>query len=331
MENKKTISQWHNNDVLLVCEDTNYYNMIREILRPMKWMVHLPASDAQSARERLLAKTFAAHIVIESKKIPATEVLRVLFQSDRGRLTPTLVLTNFTEPLDIQIFKTIFSVTVISKPLVPIKIISAFKEMITFWENPALYALRHIAHLQEIKAGETTKIGILEKLAFDTQASPFAIQAIITLMMQQNLFREAEKKLLDHFRSNPQNPAILAQCAWFYLDSHAPYYALKFLTKLKQMAPKSVIFNFDLAIGHLASGRLDQALVFLKEWNDYFPGNPVVESFLARLIIAEGLAEKEVSFGIPQSSIKRAQEKWQVFEPQQVSSETAKTREIKAS
>lgn len=317
MDNKKATNPWHNHDVLLICEDNNYYNIIREILRPLKWIVHLPAADASSARERQLSKPFAAIIVVESKKINAPEVLRVLFQTDRGRLTPTIVISNFTESLDIQILQKVFNVLIVSKPLIPIKFMSAFKDMVTHWEKPALFALRHLANLPADPNNDIMKITILEKLTSDQNASPYAMQAIISIMMEQGLYREAEKKILEYFRANPHNPGILAQCAWFYLDSRAPHYALKFLNKLKQMAPTSVVFNIDLALGHLACGHLEEALRTLQEWNNYFPGNPLIESYIARLMVAEGYQEKHESFGIPKSIVKRTLEAWQSFDQSQ--------------
>ena len=39
MNKTQSMNLWPNRDVLIVCEDTDYYTMIREILRPLKWAV----------------------------------------------------------------------------------------------------------------------------------------------------------------------------------------------------------------------------------------------------------------------------------------------------
>ena len=91
MDANQSFNMWPNKDVLLVCEDSNYFSIIREILRPLKWTVQLPTTNAQTTREKILSNTFGAIVIVDSGKLPATEILRMIFQSDRGRLCPILV------------------------------------------------------------------------------------------------------------------------------------------------------------------------------------------------------------------------------------------------
>jgi hypothetical protein len=310
MNKTQSMNLWPNRDVLIVCEDTDYYTMIREILRPLKWAVQMPASDIATARERLLSKAFGSIVIVESRKIPAPDALRTLYKLDRGRLTPTLVLTSFDETLDLQILQKVFSIVVSSKPLIPVNFMSAFREMTSHWEQPAMHGLRQLALLTSDQETDSVKMSILEKLSSDIHAAPYAIHVLLLIMMRQSQYREAEKKLLEFFRNSPGNLAILAQCAWFYLDSKAPHYALKFLNKIKSVAPSSVVLNFDIACAHIACGHLHQALIALQEWNNRFPGNQMIESYIARLLVAEGRTHSAALAGIPQNLIKRAKEAW---------------------
>jgi DNA-binding response OmpR family regulator len=330
MDANQSFNMWPNKDVLLVCEDSNYFSIIREILRPLKWTVQLPTTNAQTTREKILSNTFGAIVIVDSGKLPATEILRMIFQSDRGRLCPILVLTQFTESSDRQLFQKIFNVTISTKPIIPIKFMAAFKEMLLHWEQPAMHALRQLATIPPGHNTDTLKVSILEKLATDGNAAPVAIQAMMVIMTNQHLYREAEKKLLEYFRTWPGNVAVLAECAWFYLDSRAPHYALKFLNKLKQIAPSSCILNLDLACAHIACGHLDQAIEALQEWNLRFPGNTAVESNIARLAIAEGKNSAEL-FGVPHPIIKRANEAWESFDTKLRATKNQALNRIKAS
>ena len=75
-------------------------------------------------------------------------------------------------------------------------------------------------------------------------------------------------------------------------------------------------------VGRLASRRFRdigayEALRALQQWNNYFPGNPLIESYIARLMVAEGYQEKHESFVIPKSIVKRTLEAWQSFDQSQ--------------
>jgi hypothetical protein len=321
MDTKETTATWTNQSILLICEDHSYYSTLREILRPLHWSILHHAVDFDSARTALTSIDVDFIMIVESRKIIITEMLRVLHRTERGRLTPTLVITNFKETLDLQILQSIYGVRAVTKPLIPNHFITVFEEMLNLWQTPALSALRRLGKVPA-SVSPLQKILVLEKLGLDKHASSYALQAITVIEAQHNNHREAEKRLLDAFRANPNNPPSLALCAWFYLDAKAPHFAAKFLSKLKQMSPKSVVLNIDLAITHLALGDLEKANEYLKEWNDYFPGNQTVENHIAKLMVASGDSERQNTANVSRTVIKRVAEVWQKFfaTPQPLSS-----------
>jgi predicted Zn-dependent protease len=158
------------------------------------------------------------------------------------------------------------------------------------------------------------KLEILNKLLADPNAMPIALAAITQIMLLRDQTQEAEEKLLSLCKVTPLNPATLAICAWFYLSARMPVHAMRFLEKIRTIAPTSVLLNLDLASAQIASGDITKALNTTHEWALRNPGSETVEESLARLLVADGKQTLAENYGVKRANIQKCAESWVALE-----------------
>ncbi|NDH68610.1 MAG: hypothetical protein EBY22_12045 [Gammaproteobacteria bacterium] len=310
MNDSATNRNWPNPSALLVGDSAVEIRIIKEFLVTKNWQVDSITNNPIQALKELEQKPIGCLLIIDSVTLPAAETLRIIFRNHKARLIPTLLHKQNISNADQLIYEQIFSVSVIESPLNQNNFSTAFIRMQTHWEQPAMTALRRVANMQESPENRMARLNILEKLTTDHHAAHFALHAMINLMLDASQHREAEKKILEAFRQQPENPSLVAICAWFYLECVMPIYALKFLQKLKAMAPGSTIFNFDIAAANIACGRISSALDALSEWNNKQPGSELIESHIGRLLAAEGRLQSADQMGISKRLINKISVLW---------------------
>jgi predicted Zn-dependent protease len=175
------------------------------------------------------------------------------------------------------------------------------------------------------------KLEILNKLLADPIAMPIALASRTQIMLSSGLIKEAEEKLLSLCKVTPVNPATLAICGWFYLSAKMPVHAMRFLEKLRTIAPTSVLLNLDLASAQIASGDITKALNTLHEWARRNPGNEAVDERLARLLVADGKQSQAESYGVKRAKIQKCAESWVALEIKDGDQTPTLKRELNAS
>ena len=313
MKNAPKNKLWPNTSAIVVSDESNLYLLMKELVRSSGWRIDMPPCSPSAAIDHINNGSAGCVIVIDSPTYPAHESLRVMFRDHRARLTPTMVMIPESHKFELTIFDKIFRVTVATKPLTPNNFIPSFRKMLRAWETPVMHTLRKVSYLYGSEHNAARK-AILEKLIENPSALPYALPALTQIMIAEGLYKEAEKLILDKFRIHAKNPLMLAYCAWFYIEARMPHQAIKYLVKLKSIAPMSNAFNFDLATSHLACGQLGEALNVMREWHERHPGNGFMETFIARLLVAEGRQDMADSIGIPKGMVRKISDIWDVTE-----------------
>lgn len=330
MQQEKGDHLWPNKRAVVVSEENHLHLLIKELVRSNGWKVELPPCSPRTAIELVKNGNAESVIVIEALGSPVNETLRVLFKDPRVRLTPTLVLIQDENQSEQHVYEKIFKVAVAVKPLRPNNFIPAFNKMIKTWEQPVMHTLRRVAYASD-KEPVDKRLAILNRLCFDEASLPFALSALLQMMMAEGHYKEAGKKVIKTFRDHHKNPAILAICAWFYISARIPQLALRYLTKLRGVAPGTSAFNFDIASTHLACGQFSDALNVMREWHEKHPGNPVVESYLARIIVADGKQDSTDIVRLPKNLIRKVAEYWDTLESAASGDSSSRKPGIKAS
>lgn len=301
---------WPNRTALLVGSDNISLKLFQDLLINMGWQTSTIMQSPQAILEALRQYSYACCVVVDSNRLPAHEVVRGVCKTPKGRLTPIFLYQAFLTEAEQLAYDKVLGVHTLHGPLNPFSFISAFNQMIHAWQVPAMGALRKLAILVGSQIDQSKVIDALSKLANDQKAFIFAFQAKINLLVQLNGFKEAERCLLDELRAQPNSPAILLTCAYFYLDALLPFHALKFLNKLRGLTAGSTIFNLDIAAANLAMGHISAAIEALSEWHKKRPGSELIESYLARLLVAEGIHQDADQYGITREFAQRIKSLW---------------------
>lgn len=306
-------NQWPDKTAGIICDDKGLYLVCKEILRQKSWQLAPLSENIDQLKKSRYANVVSCFIVVDSPALPATETLRVLYKDPRSRLTPTLVVCSSSSEADLIIYEKIFYVSPCPKPVTTTNFTHAFSKMLSTWEQPAFIALRKLAAIPD-DINFNQKIEILDRLTTNPLAMPFALSALAQLLISQGMIKEAESKILEHAKIHIKNPAMLAICAWFYLSTRMPTQSLRFLEKLKSIAPSSTLLNLDLVSSYIGAGELSRAIDALHEWGRRNPGHPNIETYLAKLLIAEGKAESFERFGISKPIMQKILQDWDSFE-----------------
>ena len=325
-----TPNQWSEKTAGIICHEKGPLLIFKELLRAKSWQLTTNTSNAEELVALRRNNKVSCFIIVDSPNSPATEILRLLFKNPRARLTPTLVLCSSSNSTDLLIFEKIYHVTPCIKPLTASNFNAAFSRMLSLWEQPAMGALRKVAMVSE-EESIPQKLDILKRLLASTPAMPIALSAATQFMISANQIKEAESLLLDQCRLHTKNPAMLALCAWFYLGSKMPTQALRFLEKLKAIAPTSTLLNLDLVAGYLGSGDVGLAISALNEWGRRNQGHPNFELFMSKLLLADGRADQSEKFGVQKTSIQKVTQDWQAVESSKTGATTAQANEKIAS
>lgn len=324
------LNQWPEKTIGMICDEKGLFLIFKELLRLKSWQVATVSEKVEELLELRIANKISCFIVVDSPTMPATETLRVLFKNPRARLTPTFVLCSSSNSTDLTIYEKIFHVTPCPKPLTANNFNAAFAQMLSLWEQPSMATLRKLASLPD-DGNQNQKIEILERLMSNPLAMPIAIAAVTQLLMSRNMCKEAEAKLLEQCKLHIKNPSMLAFCAWFYLSNRMPTQAVRFLKKLKSIAPTSSLLNLDLAAGYIGSGELAPAIQMVHEWGRRNPGHPQIENFLAKLLIADGQADAFERFGLSKQIMQKHLQDWETLENPQSNRPSDKAKEQNAS
>lgn len=308
-----SVYQWPEKTAGVICDERGPLLILKELLRAKAWKVTPNSCSVEELLHLRSENRVGCFIVVDSPNAPATETLRILFKNSRARLTPTLVLCSNSNSTDLVIFEKIFHVTPCVKPLTSSNFNLAFSKMISLWEQPVMGALRKVATVPDTE-NISQKLEILTRLLASTLAMPLALSAATQLMISGKQIKEAESLLLEQCRLHTRNPAMLALCAWFYLSTKMPTQAVRFLEKLKAIAPTSTLLNLDLVAGYLGVGDIGLAINALNEWGRRNQGNQNYEAFMAKLLIADGRMEQSDKFGVQKASMQKVTHDWQTSE-----------------
>ena len=309
MPEKKHIADWPEKTVGILCDEKTLPALLRELLRQKSWESILIERDINSLKVLRHTNAINMFMLVDSPSSPANESMRVLFKDARCRLTPTMVFTNNLSTTDLLVYERLFQVTPSPKPITYGSFTTSLDRLIDKWNQPAMAVLRKLAELPDDE-NHDKKLEILNKLLADQIAMPIALAARTQVMLSKNLTKEAEEKLLSLCKTTPLNPSTLATCAWFYLSAKMPVHAMRFLEKLRTIAPTSVLLNLDLACAQIASGEITKALNTTHEWARRNPGHEAVEERLARLLVADGKQSQAESYGVKRVRIQKCAESW---------------------
>jgi tetratricopeptide (TPR) repeat protein len=304
----------NNNDTLqiksalVVSDEPNFQATIKQLIKPFGWKVDAPFCRPADALGQLIETKASCLIIIDTVEYPASETLRMVRKDARGICTPTLLLLVSTRAQDPSLYSKIFKVHTAHKPITPNNFKPRFTEMISFWNQPALQALRSC--ILTTRENQSITIAILEKLLLAQEAATFALCAAVQLHIHAGNYAAAEAILIATFKKNPKSPAFLAICGWFYLEAKMPEQALLFLNKLKLLSPDSTLLNLDIAAANLAISNYSGALAVLTEWNDRNPGNSTMNNFVARMLLAEGRIESMNEMAISPSLLRKFAAQW---------------------
>jgi tetratricopeptide (TPR) repeat protein len=305
-------AQWPTRNMAVVSDDKNLLPILKELLRSKSWTVEDNLNNMKETINLRLENQIDGMIIIDSPVTPASETLRTLFKESRVRLTPTLIIGSHENSVDLLLYEKIYKVTPCSKPLTANNFNNAFSKMISLWQTPLMTALRKLSLIPD-EHNERQKLEILSRLLTSPAALPFALSTSTQILSKMGHQEEAETQLLTQFKINLQDPAILAICGWFYLDNNTPSQAIRFFEKLKSIAPTSSILNLDLTNAYLTMGELSLAFTNLYEWGKRNQGYPRLNDFLAKILIADGKAEKYAQFGIPKQVITKHLRDWEIL------------------
>lgn len=309
MPEQKHIAQWSRKTAGILCDEKSLPALLKELLRQKSWESVLIESDINSLKALRHTNAINMFMIVDSPSSPATESLRILFKDARCRLTPTMIFTSNISTTDLLIYERLFQVTPSQKPITYGSFSACLDRLIDLWSQPAMAVLRKLAEISDDQNLDK-KLEILNKLLADPIAMPIALAARTQIMLSIDLAKEAEEKLLSLCKVTPVNPATLAICGWFYLSAKMPVHAMRFLEKLRTIAPTSVLLNLDLASAQIASGEITKALNTMHEWARRNPGNEAVEERMARLLVADGKQSIADSYGVKRAKIQKCAESW---------------------
>jgi hypothetical protein len=313
MPEQKHIANGPGKTAAILCDEKSLPALLRELLRQKSWESIITESDINSLKSLRHNNKIDMFMIVDSSSSPASESLRVLFQDARCRLTPTMIFTANISATDVLIYERLFQVTTCPKPITFGSFSTCLDRLIDQWNQPAMVVLRKLAEISD-NQNQDKKLEILDKLLADPNAMPIALAAQTQIMLSRHLTKEAENKLLSLCKITPVNPATLAICAWFYLSVKMPVHAMRFLEKLRNIAPESVLLNLDLASAQIASGEITKALNATHEWARRNPGNEAVEERLARLLVADGKKDLAESYGLKRARLQKCTESWAALE-----------------
>lgn len=313
MPETKHLADWSGKTAAILCDEKGLPTLIKELLRQRSWESITTDTDFTSIKSLRHSNKIDVFMIIDSNTLPASESLRILFKDSRCRLTPTMVFTGHQSTTDLLIYERIFQVIACPKPITSGSFSASLDRLINQWTQPSMVALRKISEISD-EPHLDKKIEILDKLLVDPIAMPFALTARTQLMLSKHLIKEAEEKLLSLCKITPVNPATLAIGAWFYLSAKMPVHAMRFLEKLRTIAPSSILLNLDLASAQIASGEITRALNTTYEWARRNPGNENVEEQLVRLLVADGKYTLAESYGIKRTTLQKCVENWASLE-----------------
>lgn len=313
MPGQKYIANWSGRTAGILCDEKSLPALLKELLRQKSWELILIESDINSLKVLRHTNTINMFMIVDSPHLPASESLRVLFKDARCRLTPTMIFTSNNSKTDLLIYERLFQVTPSPKPITNGSFSDCFDRLIDHWNQPAMTVLRKLAEISGDQ-NHDKKLEILNKLLADPNAMPIALAAITQIMLLRDQTQEAEEKLLSLCKVTPLNPATLAICAWFYLSARMPVHAMRFLEKIRTIAPTSVLLNLDLASAQIASGDITKALNTTHEWARQNPGSETVEESLARLLVADGKQTLAENYGVKRANIQKCTESWVALE-----------------
>jgi predicted Zn-dependent protease len=304
---------WPTRTAVVLSDESNLFLIIRGLLRSLDWNLDVTTDKVSGVMTEISNQRSTCLIVVDTPTYPAYEHLRVILRDPVARLTPIMVLVSETQRQDIAIYEKIIKAQVATKPLTPNNFLPAFKKLIQDWQTPAMMGLRKVGYsLSALR--EDNAIAVLNKLAIDPAAKLIALESEVALILRKGGHREAEVKLLETFKSMPNNANVITQLAWFYMKCHMPDQALRYLEKLKSAAPFSTIFDLDMASCHLASGRTTEALTFLRAWHEAHPGNDFTESQLAKIMVSQGMMNSAETAGVSRQLLRKTEELWDEIE-----------------
>jgi hypothetical protein len=110
-----------------------------------------------------------------------------------------------------------------------------------------------------------------------------------------------------------------------------PTQAVRFLEKIKTIAPTSTLLNLDLATAYISSGELSSAIQTLHDWGRRNQGHPHLENFLAKLLIADGRPDAFERYGLSKQIMQKHLHDWEALENSQPNPPTVTTNEQNAS
>jgi predicted Zn-dependent protease len=304
---------WPTKTAVVLSDESNLFLIIRGLLRSLDWNLDVTTDKVSGVMTEITNMRSTCMIVVDTPTYPAYEHLRIILRDPVARLTPVMVLVSETQRQDIAIYEKVIKAQVGTKPLTPNNFLPAFKSLIQSWQTPAMMGLRKVGYslntLQEDNA-----ITLLRKLATDAGAKLIALEAEISLLLKKGRHREAEDRLLELFKSMPNNANIITQLAWFYMKCHMPDQALRYLEKLKSAAPFSTIFDLDIASCHIAAGRTADAITYLRAWHEAHPGNDFSETQLAKMMVSQGMINTTDTGNVSRQLLRKTEDLWDEIE-----------------
>ena len=296
-------------NALIVGAESNLHSIIKNLINTYDWNIEFPSCSAEQAIGYLNETKVNALIILDSPAVPAAESVRILRRDLRAIITPTMCILGNISKAEQDLFSKIHRLEVVCKPITTSTFYPIFKQMIKTWELPAMRALQQYVSKSNNDNRDVT-IQILTKLLEVPETSALACMTLLHLHGQAGNYLEAETMLVATFKKSPSSPALLAICGWFYLDAKIPAHALRFLEKIKQLAPRATLLNLDIASANIATGNYDAALLALLDWDTANTGNELVPNYIARLALATGRQNSLSASELSPLLLRKVSEQW---------------------
>jgi hypothetical protein len=314
----KAKSKWPSKQLAIISSSQNLQMHLKELLKSHGWEIAISTASIEQVIQSAEIGEISAIIVDDSSETPSANIVRVLRSNIITAVTPTISFILDSHEKEFKAIKSLGPITLIEKPLTPIKFNKAFKEMIKTWEQNSFVALR-LASYQYIHRGPQVGHEAMTKLLGFNSILPMVAHTMSLYYLENNNPSDSEKILLHALKKQPKHLGLLLALGELYMHATMPHLAHKLFSIAKQNYGNSMVILSDITQAAIALNKYTEAELNLMEMRAHHLQEQHITEFIASIQFAEGRQDQtEKMFKTKKNKFKKYNEQWiQAINPSQ--------------
>jgi len=273
--------------VIITKASGNFGMLVKELLRNFHWTVAEITPSPATALTKIKQAQANLVIIDDSVEQPSSYVLRSLFSSPYGPVTPILAFFNENNKTEYNILRGIGKTVLTPKPLTPGKFQVSFEQLIKQWSEGYFLALREVlTHITE--SNEKHAIETLQKLNQYSGAQALVSPCLAMLLVKREQLKEAEKLLLRDLKQRPRDLGVIIPLIDIYLEHAMPELAYRILKSVQDAFNDSLAFTPDIIQAMIQSDRIQEASTRAENLVDSHFLSLDSTSYQAKILFAHG-------------------------------------------